>query len=102
MGEPRLAKERLGEEDFTENFLPWYEVSGANGTRNRIPSHCYLGTSENRWFSRVSTSRVDAPNDARLVSLSEETENLDVIVDAGWISQEELCQGVSDGPAPCN
>ena len=29
-------------------------------------------------------------------------ENLDVIVDAGWISQEELCQGVSDGPAPCN
>ncbi|WP_375263693.1 D-xylose ABC transporter substrate-binding protein [Palleronia sp.] len=28
--------------------------------------------------------------------------NLDVVVDAGWISQEELCQGVSDGPAPCN
>ncbi|SHJ25274.1 xylose-binding protein [Palleronia salina] len=29
-------------------------------------------------------------------------ENLSVVVDAGWISQEELCQGVSDGPAPCN
>ncbi|NDV01290.1 D-xylose ABC transporter substrate-binding protein [Pseudoroseicyclus tamaricis] len=29
-------------------------------------------------------------------------DNLDVIVDAGWISQEELCQGVTDGPAPCN
>ncbi len=29
-------------------------------------------------------------------------DNLDVIVDAGWISQEELCQGVSGGPAPCN
>ncbi len=29
-------------------------------------------------------------------------DNLEVIVDAGWISQDELCQGVSDGPAPCN
>jgi len=29
-------------------------------------------------------------------------DNLSTVVDAGWISQEELCQGVSDGPAPCN
>jgi len=29
-------------------------------------------------------------------------ENLEVVVDAGWISQESLCQGVTDGPAPCN
>ena len=29
-------------------------------------------------------------------------DNLDVVVDAGWISQEELCQGVSDGPAACS
>ena len=29
-------------------------------------------------------------------------ENLDVIVDAGWISQEALCQGVEAGPPPCN
>ncbi|MGZ9810719.1 D-xylose ABC transporter substrate-binding protein [Pseudoroseicyclus sp. H15] len=29
-------------------------------------------------------------------------DNLDTIVDAGWISQEELCQGVTDGPSPCN
>ncbi|RYH00783.1 D-xylose ABC transporter substrate-binding protein [Salipiger sp. IMCC34102] len=28
-------------------------------------------------------------------------DNLDVVVDAGWISQEELCQGVTDGPAVC-
>ncbi len=88
MGEPRLTKTDLAEEDFTENFLPWYEVSGANGTINSIPSHCYLGTSANRWFSRVSTNRVDAPNDARLVSLSEETENLDVIVDIRFPTQQ--------------
>ncbi|WP_127104705.1 D-xylose ABC transporter substrate-binding protein [Pararhodobacter zhoushanensis] len=29
-------------------------------------------------------------------------ENLDVVVDAGWITQEALCQGVTNGPAPCN
>ena len=29
-------------------------------------------------------------------------DNLSVVVDAGWITQEALCQGVTDGPAPCN
>ncbi|WP_071796652.1 D-xylose ABC transporter substrate-binding protein [Natronohydrobacter thiooxidans] len=29
-------------------------------------------------------------------------DNLSLVVDAGWISQEALCQGVSAGPAPCN
>ena len=29
-------------------------------------------------------------------------DNLSVVVDAGWISKDELCQGVTNGPAPCN
>ena len=29
-------------------------------------------------------------------------DNLTVVVDAGWIDQETLCQGVTGGPAPCN
>ncbi len=29
------------------------------------------------------------------------TDNLDVVVDAGWIDQATLCQGVTDGPPPC-
>ncbi|MEM8741120.1 MAG: D-xylose ABC transporter substrate-binding protein [Pseudomonadota bacterium] len=29
-------------------------------------------------------------------------DNLTVVVDAGWITQEALCQGVTNGPAPCN
>ena len=29
-------------------------------------------------------------------------DNLSAVVDAGWISKEALCQGVSGGPAPCN
>jgi len=28
--------------------------------------------------------------------------NLNVVVEAGWIDQESLCQGVTDGPMPCN
>lgn len=29
-------------------------------------------------------------------------DNLSVVVDAGWIDLETLCQGVVDGPAPCS
>ncbi len=29
-------------------------------------------------------------------------DNLEAVVDAGWITQDALCQGVTDGPAPCN
>ncbi|WP_417839803.1 D-xylose ABC transporter substrate-binding protein [Tritonibacter scottomollicae] len=29
-------------------------------------------------------------------------DNLSAVVDAGWITQEALCQGVESGPAPCN
>lgn len=29
-------------------------------------------------------------------------DNLSVVVDAGWITKEALCQGVTAGPAPCN
>ena len=29
-------------------------------------------------------------------------DNLSVVVDAGWITKESLCQGVSSGMAPCN
>ena len=29
-------------------------------------------------------------------------DNLSIVTDAGWISVDKLCQGVSGGPAPCN
>lgn len=29
-------------------------------------------------------------------------DNLSSVVDAGWITKDALCQGVSGGPAPCN
>jgi len=29
-------------------------------------------------------------------------DNLTAVTDAGWIEVDALCQGVTDGPAPCN
>jgi D-xylose transport system substrate-binding protein len=29
-------------------------------------------------------------------------DNLETVVDAGWIDRETLCQGVENGPPPCN
>ena len=29
-------------------------------------------------------------------------DNLTAVVDAGWITKDALCQGVTDGPAPCD
>lgn len=29
-------------------------------------------------------------------------DNLSAVVDAGWIAKDKLCQGVTNGPAPCN
>ncbi len=29
-------------------------------------------------------------------------DNLSAVVDAGWIEKDKLCQGVTNGPAPCN
>ena len=29
-------------------------------------------------------------------------DNLTTVVDAGWIEKDKLCQGVTNGPAPCN
>ncbi|MEC8040268.1 MAG: substrate-binding domain-containing protein, partial [Pseudomonadota bacterium] len=43
----------------------------------------------------VMTSMFLAPNPIT-------QDNLSVVVDAGWITQEALCQGVEAGPAPCN
>ncbi|MEM6303322.1 MAG: D-xylose ABC transporter substrate-binding protein [Pseudomonadota bacterium] len=29
-------------------------------------------------------------------------DNLSIVTDAGWIEMDKLCQGVTDGPAPCS
>lgn len=41
-------------------------------------------------------------NATLLAPLPVTKDNLSVVVDAGWISKEALCQGVTGGPPPCN
>ena len=44
----------------------------------------------------------NAMNAVLLAPVPVTKDNLGVVVDAGWITQDVLCQGVSGGPAPCN
>jgi D-xylose transport system substrate-binding protein len=44
----------------------------------------------------------NAMNSVFLAPVPVTKDNLSVVVDAGWIPLETLCQGVSGGPAPCN
>lgn len=50
-------------------------------------------------FTTPSGKEVDA---VFLKPVAITKDNLNVVVDGGWITKEELCQGVSAGPAPCN
>ena len=44
----------------------------------------------------------NAMNATLLAPLPITKDNLSVVTDAGWIDVDKLCQGVSNGPAPCN
>ena len=44
----------------------------------------------------------NAMNSILLAPLPITKDNLQVVVDAGWITKDALCQGVTAGPAPCN
>ncbi len=53
----------------------------------------------------VQTFKTPGGNEVNAVFLTPipiTKDNLGVVVDAGWITKDELCQGVSNGPAPCN
>jgi len=53
----------------------------------------------------VTTFTTPGGNDVNAVFLAPlpvTQANLSLVVDAGWISKDALCQGVTAGPAPCN
>jgi D-xylose transport system substrate-binding protein len=50
------------------------------------------------WTSPAGTEL----NSLFLAPIPVTADNLSVVTDAGWITVEALCQGVTDGPAPCN
>lgn len=67
-------------------------VALANGTKpTDIPNEMSFTTPGGNDMTSVFLKPVPITKD-----------NLSVVVDAGWITKDELCQGVTNGPAPCN
>ncbi|NKB71158.1 MAG: hypothetical protein GKR89_29150 [Candidatus Latescibacteria bacterium] len=87
MDEPTFAKETLPADDFAENFLPWFEITGANSVLN-FASDCYLNTREAPWFRRISPNALIDSGDPRLNMIFRATENLDPVVDIRFPTQQ--------------
>jgi len=87
MGEPRLTREELPEDDFSENYLPWFEVAGANSVHN-FAANCYWRTAESPMFQRIPRGSIDAPSDSRWTILRKDGENLDIVVDIRFPTQQ--------------
>ncbi len=63
------------------------------------------GGKKNTEIEKVQTFKTPGGNDMSAVLLTPvpiTKDNLGLVVDAGWITKDELCQGVTGGPAPCN
>ena len=67
------------------------ELAGADGGMVAIEGG-------QKWTSPAGTEM----NAMFLAPVPVTADNLSVVTDAGWITVESLCQGVSGGPAPCN
>lgn len=83
MAVPRLRKEDLQEEDFSENFLPWFEVAGANSLLN-FAAICNLSP----YFFIINKNIETPQNDPRLTIFYRDTENQKAVVDIHFPVQE--------------
>ena len=88
----------------TQTVSVWKDARDLGRAAARIAASLAEGTQMNAiggaddWTSPGGTKM----NAMFLEPLPITKDNLSVVVDAGWITQETLCQGVTNGPAPCN
>ena len=80
MSPPKLNKEALGEEDFSGNLLPWFEIAGANSVQN-FAAHASFRTNDSPWFKSINPRDTNSKNDSRLTILRRDTENQDIIME---------------------
>ncbi len=88
----------------TQTVSVWKDVR-VLGTETAEWAAAIVGGTDAASFAGVSDFDVDGgPTvDSILIAPTPITSaNLNVVVDAGWIDQATLCQGISGGPAPCN
>ncbi|HJN29898.1 MAG TPA: gliding motility-associated C-terminal domain-containing protein [Candidatus Latescibacteria bacterium] len=79
MAEPALDSLQLLEEDFSANFLQWFEVAGANA-ENNFAANCYWATNTEPFFRRIQNIS-NPESDPRWDIIRKDTENLEVVVD---------------------
>ncbi|MBM2843458.1 MAG: hypothetical protein HW404_1295, partial [Anaerolineales bacterium] len=79
MAAPQPDSLQLLEEDFSANFLPWFELAGADAVYN-FAANCYWQTETSPFFRGIQYVR-NPESDPRWDIIRFETENLDVVVD---------------------
>ena len=88
----------------TQTVSVWKDARDLGKSAARIAVSLAEGTEmgniggSQRWKSPGGTTL----NAVFLAPLPVTQDNLSDVVDAQWITQEALCQGVTNGPAPCN
>ena len=81
MAPPKLRKEDLLEEDFSANFMPWFELAAANSDQN-------LGPFTGGWLRPIIPGIPNAKSDSRFTVLFADRENLDVVMDFRFPTQQ--------------
>lgn len=83
MGRPRLHPEELGEEDFADHYLPWFELSGASSQVGLSWDCSGFGRPE-EWFGQIPHYILNTRGDSRLEVLARELANQDPIVEVAF------------------
>jgi D-xylose transport system substrate-binding protein len=88
----------------TQTVSVWKDARELGKAAGEIAVALAGGTAMDAIPNRVefTTPGGNVMNSVFLAPMPITQDNLPVVVDAGWIPLETLCQGVSGGPAPCN
>ena len=81
MAPPKLRKEDLLEEDFSANFMPWFELAAANNDQNLV-------SSSGARLREIIPGIPNAKSDSRFTVLFADRENLDVVMDFRFPTQQ--------------
>lgn len=88
----------------TQTVSVWKDARELGKTAGEIAVALAGGTTMDK-IPNVQKFKTPGGNEMNAVLLAPvpiTKDNLNVVVDAGWITKEALCQGVTAGPAPCN
>ena len=81
MAPPKLRKEDLLEEDFSVNFMPWFELAAANSDQTLV-------SDAGAYLRGIIPGVPNAKSDSRFTVLFADRENLDVVMDFRFPTQQ--------------